>query len=98
MTVPPLRIFISSPSDVNAERAVAARVIDRLAREFGGFFAIQAELWEQEPLRATAHFQEQIPRPAEANIVLVIVWSRLGTRLPAERFKGIISGDAVTGT
>jgi len=97
MTIP-LRIFISSPSDVNAERAAAARVIDRLAREFGAFFAIQAELWEQEPLRATAHFQEQIPRPSEADLVLVIVWSRLGTRLPADRYKGVISGAVVTGT
>lgn len=98
MSISPLRIFISSPSDVNAERAAASRVIDRLAREFGGFFAIQAELWEQEPLRATAHFQEQIPRPSEADIVLVIVWSRLGTQLPANRFKGILTGETVTGT
>lgn len=98
MSISPLRIFISSPSDVNAERAAASRVIDRLAREFGGFFAIQAELWEQEPLRATAHFQEQIPRPSEADIVMVIVWSRLGTQLPANRFKGVLTGETVTGT
>ncbi|HEV2562249.1 MAG TPA: hypothetical protein VGT78_08905 [Rhizomicrobium sp.] len=94
----PLRIFVSSPSDVNPERAAAARVIDRLGREFGGFFAIQAELWEQEPLRATADFQGQIPRPSEADIVLVVVWSRLGTRLAPGSFKGSLSGGAVTGT
>jgi hypothetical protein len=98
MTAPLLRIFISSPSDVNPERLAASRVIERLAREFGNFFTIRAELWEQEPLLATAHFQEQIPKPSEAGIVLVIVWSRLGTNLPASRFKGALSEEAVTGT
>ena len=38
--------------------------------------------WEHEPLLATASFQEQMPRPSEADIAIVILWSRIGTALP----------------
>jgi hypothetical protein len=31
---------------------------------------IEPIFWEHEPLRATAGFQEQIPRPADADIVV----------------------------
>jgi septal ring factor EnvC (AmiA/AmiB activator) len=39
--------------------------------------------WEHEPLRATASFQDQLPRPSVTDIAIFILWSRLGTRLPA---------------
>ena len=77
-----LRIFISSPGDVGQERVLAVRVIERLAGEFGNLVSLDAVLWEHEPLRATGHFQEQIILPSETDIVICILWSRLGTRLP----------------
>src|SRR6185436_3852010 len=79
----PRRIFFSSPGDVGEERLLAQRVVDRLRVEFATHGVVEPIFWEHEPLRATASFQEQIPRPSEADIVVFILWSRLGTRLPA---------------
>lgn len=93
-----LKIFISSPSDVRPERLVAQRVIERLDKEFQHYFRLRAMLWEREPLIATEHFQTMITPPAEADIMVVAIWSRLGVRLPPDKFTGRISGGPVTGT
>lgn len=77
-----LRIFISSPGDVLEERTIAQRVIERLQSEYVGRLVLEPVLWEHEPLVATGNFQEQIIRPAETDVVVSILWSRLGTRLP----------------
>jgi tetratricopeptide (TPR) repeat protein len=79
-----LQIFISSPGDVGQERLLAIRVLERLQGEFGGLVTLKSILWEHEPLEATAHFQEQIPPPSQADVVVCILWSRLGTRLPEQ--------------
>jgi hypothetical protein len=55
-----LRIFVSSPSDVGAERAVALAVTERLQLEFRGQVELEAFLWERSLLRATNTFQAQI--------------------------------------
>lgn len=78
-----LKIFVSSPGDVGQERLLASKVITRLQGEFFGRLRLEAVLWEQEPLRSTGHFQEEICRPSDCDIVVCILWSRLGTRLPA---------------
>ena len=44
---------------------------------------LEPVFWEHEPLLATESFQAQITRPSETDIAVVILWSRLGTRLPA---------------
>jgi len=93
-----LRIFISSPSDVKPERLIAERVIDRLSREFSFHFHIEPVLWEREPLIATEHFQTMITPPSQTDMVVVILWSRLGTFLPDDEFRGAITGRPVTGT
>ena len=77
-----LQIFISSPGDVFEERAIAQRVIERLQSEYAGRVVLQPILWEHEPLVASSTFQEQIIRPSETDVVVSILWSRLGTRLP----------------
>ena len=79
-----LRIFISSPGDVAEERALAARVFRRLGSEFADAVALELILWEHEPLFAHSGFQEQIPRPSQCDLVVSILWARLGTRLPAD--------------
>lgn len=78
----PIRIFISSPGDVAEERALTKHVIQRLQGEFSGLATLEPIYWEHEPLLATKSFQEQIIRPSETDIVVTILWSRLGTRLP----------------
>ena len=77
-----LRVFISSPGDVAQERAVARRVLGRVQAAYAGRVALEPVLWEQQPLLATATFQTQLVRPSQADIVVAIVWSRLGTPLP----------------
>jgi tetratricopeptide (TPR) repeat protein len=77
-------VFISSPGDVAEERALAGRVFRRLASEFADVLIIKTFLWEHEPMFAHAGFQEQIPRPSQCDLVVSILWSRLGTRLPAD--------------
>ena len=83
MALRTIRLFISSPGDVAEERAIARRLVGRLEAQFGGLVDFEAMLWERAPLEATATFQEQIVRPSEADVVVVILWSRLGTALPA---------------
>ncbi|MEQ8603380.1 MAG: hypothetical protein RIB45_08670 [Marivibrio sp.] len=77
-----VKVFISSPGDVGQERLICARILERLQGEFGGFLQIEPILWEHEPLRASAHFQEEIEKPSDADVMVCILWSRLGTRLP----------------
>ena len=96
-----IRIFISSPADVRPERLKAEQIVARLEREFTYHFHVEAVLWEREPLVATHHFQdpENIPEPRGTDIVVVILWSRLGVPLPADKFRGAVSGRCpVTGT
>jgi tetratricopeptide (TPR) repeat protein len=78
-----LRVFISSPGDVAEERAVLGEVLRRLRSEFAHRGAVEPVDWEHEPLLATASFQEQIPLPSQCDVVVAILWTRLGTRLPA---------------
>src|SRR5260221_12350624 len=93
-----LRVFISAPSDVRPERLIAERVVERLGREFAYHFHVEPVLWEREPLLASHHFQDLITPPREADIVVVILWSRLGVPLPTDKYRGSLSGQPVSGT
>ncbi|MCC6918809.1 MAG: hypothetical protein IT548_06365 [Alphaproteobacteria bacterium] len=98
----PLRIFISSPGDVSAERRRAALVVESLKKEFARFFDISAYLWEHEAMLATGHFQDVIEPPSQSDIVVLILWSRLGTPLPEKsakrEYRGLDGRAPVTGT
>ena len=56
MPQPRLRIFISSPGDVEKERLRAGLVIDKLAQDYSRFFAIEGYLWEHEPMLVLGAF------------------------------------------
>jgi hypothetical protein len=84
MSVLTLTIFISSPGDVGHERLEAARVLERLKGEFGGAVDLKPIEWKELPLQATADFQHQIPPSATSDIVICILWSKLGSRLSKE--------------
>jgi WD40 repeat protein len=77
-----IKIFVSSPGDVEEERLIARRVLMRLADQFSRVVQIEPIFWEHEPLVATQTFQAGIPSPAETDIVVCILWARIGTRLP----------------
>jgi WD40 repeat protein len=97
-----LRIFISSPGDVPAERLRAALIIDKLAQDYSRFFEIEAYRWESEPMLASGTFQDLIDPPSRHDIVVLILWSRLGTPLPEKtplrEYRGIDDRAPVTGT
>ena len=97
-----LRVFISSPGDVPAKRLRAALIVDKLAQEYRRFFLLDSYRWEYEPMLASGHFQEASELPSAADIVLLILWSRLGTSLPEQTavraYRGIDGRVPVTGT
>jgi hypothetical protein len=93
-----LQVFLSSPGDVQPERRIAEQVVQRLHQEFASHLDLRAVMWEREPLLASHHFQDRITPPHGVDIVVVILWSRLGTPLPTDRFAGPLSGGEVTGT
>ena len=84
-----VRIFVSSPSDVDHERALLKEVCGRLREEYLSYFEVQAILWEEEALTADRNFQDGILRPSDCEIVVVVLWTRLGTPLPDEPYGGM---------
>jgi WD40 repeat protein len=98
----PLRIFLSSPSDVGAAREITALTIERLAQDYARFFKLEVYLWENEVMLASGHFQDSIEPPSAFDIVMLILWSRLGTHLPqrtaVREYRGIDGRAPVTGT
>ncbi len=82
--LPVLKIFLSSPGDVAEERALAEIVFRRLADEVADTVHLVLVIWEHEPLFGHTGFQQQIERPSQCDLVVSILWSRLGTRLPSD--------------
>ncbi len=78
------RVFISSPSDVFGERERVERVIQRLNGELSGGTVLQAIRWERNYYTADKTFQDQILLPSQTDLVVCILWKRLGFELPPE--------------
>src|ERR1700761_2112351 len=102
-----IRVFVSSPGDVKAERSIADRLIRATAEEFGipvsvqysnllreeGFsHSLDADprdnelllcpyFWEYQRFSSDLGYQDQIPNTAQFDLVICILWSRLGTKL-----------------
>ncbi len=97
-----LRVFISSPGDVPDEQLRADLVVDKVAQDFSRFFTFETYRWEHEPMLASGHFQDAIEPPSKADIVILIIWSQLGTPLPertgAREYRGLDGRAPVTGT
>ena len=87
-----IRVFVSSPGDVNDERQLALRAMERVAleAEFWGKVRFEPVAWDAPgkdvPMRATLTPQEAVnrgmPMPSQCDVVACILWSRLGTPLP----------------
>jgi hypothetical protein len=97
-----LRIFISSPGDVPDERLRADLIVDKLGQDYSRYFSLESYRWEHEPMLASGHFQDAIEPPSAADIVILILWSRLGTALPEKtatrEYRGLDGRAPVTGT
>jgi len=79
-----IRVFVSSPADVAHERQRAERVIERLNGQYAGVLRLIPIRWERRFYEARASFQAQIPEAASCDLVVGILWSRLGSELPAD--------------
>jgi tetratricopeptide (TPR) repeat protein len=92
-------IFVSSPTDVMAERDRSHRVIDRLRSRFRDHVAIAAVFFEEIEKYYTADksFQHQIPDAGEADLVISIFWSRLGSELAPDLFGTMPDGKSYPG-
>ncbi|HRW61721.1 MAG TPA: AAA family ATPase, partial [Defluviicoccus sp.] len=91
----PLRIFISSPGDVAAERDRAEAVIRKVDADLE-HIDLEVVRWEGRPYSAVSTFQTQIDKPSDCDLVVCIFWKRLGTYLPPEFDRP--DGSARTGT
>ena len=76
-----IRIFVSSPIDVAEEREKARDVIENLARLHQDQLEIESYLYEDKGLPATAPPQDSVENPADCDVVVVILWTRMGTEL-----------------
>jgi tetratricopeptide (TPR) repeat protein len=77
-----IRLFVSSPGDVDAERKRVEFVAERLNGLFAGVARFETIRWENKFYAAHASFQPQIPEATECDIVIGILWARLGSVLP----------------
>lgn len=88
-----LRFFLSSPGDVADERIFARQVIEQeLPKDplLRGQITCEAVSWDdpQAPVAMPATLTPQeavnqgLAKPSECEVVIVILWSRLGTPLP----------------
>jgi len=97
-----LRVFVSSPGDVPDERLRTDLIIDKLTQDYSRYFNIESYRWEHEPMLASGHFQDAIEPPSKSDIVILVLWSRLGTPLPEKsgtrEYRGLDGRAPVTGT
>lgn len=79
-----VRLFVSSPGDVDDERKRVAFVAERLNGEYAGLARFETIRWETKFYTAHDTFQKQIPEAADCDIVIAIFWARLGSELPPD--------------
>jgi hypothetical protein len=84
---PSFRVFLSSPGDVKAEREAAERVVRRISVIYAAHVDIVLERWEGKFYQATAGFQEQIEVTSAFDLVVGILWKRIGTELLPDLFR-----------
>jgi hypothetical protein len=101
-----LRVFLSSPGDLGAQRDVARQVVSALNADplVSPRFVVEVVGWDtpgaRVPLSANvtpqASVNEFLPRPRDCDLTIVLLWGRLGTPLPADWADGegraIVSG------
>ncbi|NWJ44776.1 MAG: SUMF1/EgtB/PvdO family nonheme iron enzyme [Chloroflexi bacterium] len=87
--IPQVKVFLSSPGDVNEERKLALDVLANLPNRpsLRDKVSFRAVAWDKlgagTPMIASKSPQEAIdeglPKPSKCDIVVVILWSRMGT-------------------
>ena len=80
-TLQRIRVFLSSPSDVQPERERCEAIVRAVNAELEGL-DLEVARWEDGVYRASSTFQDQIDRPGDCDLVVCLFWRRLGTPLP----------------
>jgi HEAT repeat protein len=103
-----LRVFLSSPGDVPDERGIARTVVEQLQYDpfVRGRVTFDVVAWDTPgggaPMLATETPQESVnrglPRPSECDIVVVVLWSRMGTPLPFPGYRRPDGSPYLSGT
>jgi hypothetical protein len=96
-----LRVFLSSPGDMTAARAIVRDVVERELQKERAFRDTKLEVvsWDDPdaPVPLDAYFTPQQaidggrPRPSDCDVVIVLLWSRMGTPL-THNGKAYVSG------
>jgi len=91
------RIFLASPGDVNVERNSAREVIEQIRNElrFRDDLDIKVVAWDEPGagvameagLTPQKAIEMGLPQPKDCDLVVVILWSRVGTPLPDDYLK-----------
>ncbi|MCC7273867.1 MAG: AAA family ATPase [Alphaproteobacteria bacterium] len=76
-------VFVSSPGDVVAERERFTAVVERFNALYRPGVVIRTLRWEDSFYTADRNFQDQIPDVAGTDLVVCILWRRIGSPLPA---------------
>jgi hypothetical protein len=94
-----IRVFLSSPGDVADERALARHLLkDELPSDpllLRGYVTFDVVSWDDPaapiPMDAAITPQEAVnrfgPKPSECDVVVVILWARMGTYLDLKAFR-----------
>jgi hypothetical protein len=103
-----LRVFISSPGDVANERFLVRQLLQELPYDpfLRGNIVFDVISYNDPaapiPLPANLTPQEAVnrfgPKPSECNVVIFILWSRLGTPLDSQVFSRIDGTQFMSGT
>ncbi len=103
-----IRVFLSSPGDVSDERRLAMKAIRRLQNDpiYKERVTLEVVAWDKPddstPMLASMTPQEAInqglARPSECDIVVVILWSRMGTPLPVDTYQKTDGSQYLSGT
>jgi hypothetical protein len=104
-----IRVFVSSPGDVANERTLARRLLkEELPYDpfLRGRVAFDVVSWDDPaaptPMDAAITPQEAVnrfgPKPSECDVVVVVLWSRLGTHLDLKAFSKPGGGPYLSGT
>lgn len=85
------RVFLSSPGDVSEERLRAHEILQIMPQEpaWRGRISVEVVRWDNpySPTPIFAHLTPQeavnqnLPKPSECDLVVIILWSRFGTPL-----------------
>jgi hypothetical protein len=103
------RVFISSPGDVAEERTAARRVVESVLPQkpaLKGRISFEVVAWDHPEggvampagLTPQEAVNRGLPKPSECDLTVVILWSRMGTPLPADEYKKDDGSPYLSGT